>query len=66
LHNALYLWRIVIAFDSYCCRLFAGIIAYDNYRSELAGQCYLFTLLSFWKTYTSVIAYREVKVLIWR
>jgi hypothetical protein len=32
LHNALYLWRIVFASDSY--------------RSELAGQRYRFTLLS--------------------
>jgi hypothetical protein len=46
LHNALYLWRIVIAFDSYCLRLFAGVIASDSYHSELAGQCYRFTLLS--------------------
>jgi hypothetical protein len=47
LHNALYLWRIVIASDSYRFRLFAGVIAYDNYRAELAGQCYRFTSLSF-------------------
>ena len=47
LHNALYLCRIVIASDSYRFRLFAGIIAYDSYRSELAGQHYRFTSLSF-------------------
>jgi hypothetical protein len=47
LHNALYLWRIVIAFDSYRFRLLADFIAYDSYRSELAGQHYCFTLLSF-------------------
>jgi hypothetical protein len=35
LHNALYLWRIVIASDSYHFRLFAGVIAYDSYCSEL-------------------------------
>jgi hypothetical protein len=35
LHNALYLWRIVITSDSYCFRLFAGVIAYNSYRSEL-------------------------------
>jgi hypothetical protein len=41
LHNALYLKRIVIASDSYCFRLFTGIIA-DSYRSELEGQHYRF------------------------
>jgi hypothetical protein len=46
LHNALYLWRIVIASDSYRFRLFAGIIASDTYHTELAGQRYRFTLLS--------------------
>jgi hypothetical protein len=29
LYNALYLWRIVIASDSYRFRLFVGAIAYD-------------------------------------
>jgi hypothetical protein len=47
LHNALYLWRIVIASDSHRFRLFAGVIAYDSYRSELAGQCYRFTCYHF-------------------
>jgi hypothetical protein len=65
LHNALYLWRIVVASDSYRFRLFAGVIAHDSYRSELAGQCYRFTSLSFWVTYASVIASREVIALIW-
>jgi hypothetical protein len=51
LHNALYLWRIVIASDSYRFRLFAGVIASDSYRSELAGQHYRFTLLSLSATY---------------
>ncbi len=46
LHNALYLWRIVIAFDSYCFRLLAGVIASDSYCSELAGQRHRFTSLS--------------------
>jgi hypothetical protein len=46
LHNALYLWRIVIAFDSNRFRLLAGVIASDSYRSELAGQHYRFTSLS--------------------
>jgi hypothetical protein len=55
LHNALYLWRIVIASDSHRFRLFAGIIAYDSYRSELAGQRY--RLLSFCATYASVFFY---------
>jgi hypothetical protein len=43
LHNALYLWGIIIAFDSYCFRLFVGISASDSYRSELAGKRYCFT-----------------------
>jgi hypothetical protein len=47
LHNALYLWRKVITSDSYRLILFVGIIAYDSYRSELAGQRYRFTLLLF-------------------
>jgi hypothetical protein len=47
LHNALYLWRIVIASKSYRLRLFVGGIAYDSYRSELAGQRSCLTLLSF-------------------
>jgi hypothetical protein len=38
--NALYLWRIVIASDSYRYSLFAAVIASDSYCSELAGQCY--------------------------
>ncbi len=46
LYNALYLLRIVIAFDSYGFRLFAGVIASDSYRSELGGQRYCFTSLS--------------------
>ncbi len=66
LHNALYLWRIVIASDSYCFRLFGGVIAYNSYCSELAGQRYRFTSLSFWATYPSIIASREVAALIWR
>jgi hypothetical protein len=44
LNNSLFLWRIVIAFDSYHFRVFTGIIASDSYRSELAGQRYCFTL----------------------
>jgi hypothetical protein len=56
LHNALYLWRIVIASDSYCFRLFADIITYDSSRSELAGQHYRFTSLSFSVTCANVIA----------
>ncbi len=47
LHNALYMWRIVIASDSYGFRLFAAVIAYDSYRSELANQRYRFISLSF-------------------
>jgi hypothetical protein len=66
LHKALYLWRIAIASDSYRFRLFAGVIPYDSYHSELAGQRYRFTLLSFRVTYASVIASREVTTLIWR
>jgi hypothetical protein len=66
LHNALYLWRIVIAFDSYRFRLFAGVIASDSYCSELAGQRYRFTSLSLWVTYASDIATRKVTVLFWR
>jgi hypothetical protein len=46
LHNALYLWRIVLASDSYRFGLIAGVIASDGYCSELAGQHYRFTLLS--------------------
>jgi hypothetical protein len=45
LHNALYLWRIVSAFDIYRFRLFAGSIASDSYLFELAGQRYRFTSL---------------------
>ncbi len=66
LHNALYLWRIVIASDSNRFRLFAGIIAYDSYRPVLAGQRYCFTSLSFWVTYAGVVVFREVMALIWR
>jgi hypothetical protein len=66
LHNALYLWRIVIAYDSYRFRFFAGFIASDSYRSELASQRYRFTSLSLWVTYTSVIASSEVTALFWR
>ncbi len=66
LHNALYLWRIVFTSNSYRFRLFAGIIAYDSYLSELAAQHYHFTLLSFKVTYESVIASREETALIWR
>jgi hypothetical protein len=46
LHNALYLWRIVIASDTYRFRVFVGIIASNSYCSELAGQRYRFTSLS--------------------
>ncbi len=46
LHNALYLWRIVIASNSYRFRLFTGVIASDSYCSELAGQRYRFSSLS--------------------
>ncbi len=46
MHNVLYLWRIVIASDSYRFKLFAGVIPSDSYCSELAGQRYHFTLLS--------------------
>jgi hypothetical protein len=60
LHNALCLWRIVIASDSYRFRLFAGVIASDSYCSELAGQRYRFTALSLWATYASIFASREV------
>ncbi len=56
LHNDLYLWRIVIASDSYHFRLFADVITYDSSHSELAGQHYRFTLLLFSVTYASVIA----------
>jgi hypothetical protein len=56
LHNALYLRRIVITSNSYCFRLFVGIIASDSYRSELAGQRYCFTTLLLYATYTRVIA----------
>jgi hypothetical protein len=55
LHNALYLWRIVIASDSYRFSLFVGVIASDSYCSELAGQCSCFTSLSLWVTLASVI-----------
>jgi hypothetical protein len=47
LHNPLYLGRIVKASDSYRFRLFVDVIAYDSYRSELAGQRYCFTSLLF-------------------
>jgi hypothetical protein len=47
LHYALYLGSIVNASDSYCFGLFAGVITYDSYRSELAGQRYRFTSLLF-------------------
>ncbi len=47
LHNALYLLRIVITSDSYRFGPFSGVIAYDSYLSELTGQRYRFTLLSF-------------------
>ena len=66
LHNALYLWRIVIASDSYRFRLFVGVIAYDSYRSELAGQRYRFTSLLYRVTYASVFSSREVTALILR
>jgi hypothetical protein len=46
LHNALYLWKIVIASNSYRFRLFAGVIASESYCFELAGQRCCFTLLS--------------------
>jgi hypothetical protein len=46
LHNALNLWRIVTASDSSHLRLFAGVIAFDSYCSELVGQRYRFTSLS--------------------
>jgi hypothetical protein len=46
LHNALYLWRIVIASNSYRFRVFAGVNASESYHSELAGQRYCFTSLS--------------------
>ncbi len=46
LHKALYLWRIAIASDSYRFRHFAGVIAYDSYRSDLAGQLYFVIVLS--------------------
>jgi hypothetical protein len=46
LHNALNLWRIIVASDSYRFRLFVGVIASNIYCSELAGQRYRFTLLS--------------------
>ncbi len=45
-HKALYLWKIVIASNSYRFRLFADVITFENYRSELAVQCYRFTSLS--------------------
>jgi hypothetical protein len=66
LHNALYLWRIVNASDSYGFRLCAGVTAYDSYRSELAGQRYRFASLSFLVTYASAFASREVTALICR
>jgi hypothetical protein len=66
LHNALYLWRIVIASNSYRLSLFAGVIAYNSYRSELAGQRYRFTSLLFRVTYASVIASGKVTALVWR
>ncbi len=34
LHNALHLWRIVIASDSSCFKLFVGVIASNSYCSE--------------------------------
>jgi hypothetical protein len=45
LHTALYLWRIVIDFNSYRFRLFVGVNSSDSYCSVLAGQRYRFTLL---------------------
>ncbi len=61
MHNALYLWRIVITSNSYRFRLFAGVITSDSCRSEATGQHYCFTLLLLWAIYASVITSRKAR-----